>query len=127
MKQILVDTNIIIDYTNGKDRFLQKLLKLQEQCEIELLVNPIIVSEFFTDINLRDGLKMNRAKELFKLFTHKDITCKMGYKAADYLRSGQILSLPDAILAAFSIEKDIFLATRNAKHFNKIRGLEFYH
>ena len=127
MKQILIDTNIIIDYTNGKDRFLQKLFKLQEQCEVELLVNPIIVSEFFTDINLQDGFKMSRAKDLFKLFTHSDITCKMGYKAADYLRSGQILSLPDALLAAFCIEKNIFLATRNNKHFNKIRGLEFYH
>lgn len=127
MKQIFIDTNIIIDYSKGKDRLLQKLLKLQERCEAELVVNPVVISEFFTDKNLQDETKMARAKELFQLFTHADITCKMGYKAANYLMYGFSLSLGDALIAAFCTEKNIILATRNTKHFHRVYGLKFYH
>jgi len=51
MDKVLVDTNVLIDYSKGKDASLGRLLEKQKQVKVELFVNPIVVTEFLTDKN----------------------------------------------------------------------------
>lgn len=123
MRKIFVDTDLIIDYTNKKNRQLEKLLTQQESAVVELFINPVIIAEFFSDQKLEHTEKWEEAKELFKFFTHIDITSKIGYLAGEYLRKGKIQFLGDALIAATCINHDLNLATRNKKHFQKIMDL----
>ncbi len=45
--KVFVDTNIIIDYTKGFEKNLLSLLEKQDKKEIEIFINPIIITEFF--------------------------------------------------------------------------------
>jgi len=62
MKKILVDTNVLIDYTNGCSQKLEFLIEDQKNGKVNLYVNPVIVAEFFTDRNLKNKNELPRSR-----------------------------------------------------------------
>lgn len=126
MTQVLVDTDVLIDYSKGFDRFLGDLLKRQTAGEVELYVNPVIVAEFFTDQKLKDKKKQTEAEDFFNLFGFKEINKKMGQQVGELLREKRIGFLGDAVIAATCLVDSLALATKNKKHFKKVPQLKFY-
>lgn len=126
MIKVLVDTDLLIDYSKGHSRFLEKLLQKQLKGELELYVNPIVVAEFFTDRGLKDKKKLVKAHEFFHLFGVIDINKKIGLLAGEFLRENRTSFLGDALIAATCICEGLQLATGNKKHFTKVSRLEFY-
>lgn len=126
MIQILVDTDILIDYSKGHSRFLEALLTGQERGNMELFINPVVVAEFMTDRTLRDEKKHLQASEFLQLFSLKDVTKSVGFAAGKLLREGHVLFLGDAMIAATCVVNNFQLATRNIRHFNKVPSLLIY-
>lgn len=126
MIQVLVDTDVLIDYSKGFDRFLGDLLKRQTDGEVELYVNPVVLAEFLTDQKLRDKKKHAEAEDFFNLFGFKEINKKMGQRVGELLREKRVEFLGDAFLAATCLVDNLVLATKNKKHFKKVPQLKFY-
>lgn len=126
MKNILVDTDVIINFSKGKDRELKELLEVQESGNCELFINPVIQAEYFTDRNLLNKEKMQKAISFFSFFTMVDIDRKVGFKAGELLREGKVQFIGDAFIAATCLIRNLFLKTANRKHFTKIKELELY-
>lgn len=126
MKKIIVDTDVLIDYSKGYRNHLENLLKKQNQAELELYVTPINVAEFFTDKNLADPEKHAKAKEFFTFFRTIEITKNTGLVAGELLRNSQTHYLGDALVAASCLISQAVLYTRNKAHFSQVAGLKLY-
>lgn len=126
MKSVFIDTDILINYSKGKDKTLDLLFNLQSKQIIDLYINPIVISEFFADTNLKNTKRLEMAKEFISLFRVIDIDKKAGLLAGKMLRNKQSDFLGDALIASSCVVNKISLATGNKKHFAKIPKLEFY-
>lgn len=126
MNEIFVDTDILIDYSKGKSKFLGTLLAKQEKGEVELFINPIVIAEFLTDRALVSKAKLALAQEFLALFSLKEITKQIGFVAGELLRNGMVDYLGDAMIAATCVAHGLRLATRNAKHFRTVSQIKFY-
>ncbi|MEK7111173.1 MAG: PIN domain-containing protein [Patescibacteria group bacterium] len=125
MTKVMVDTNILIDYTNGYQNDLAKLLAQAGKGEIRLLINPVVVAEYLADKKLKIASAKKIADEFLNLFSCTNITKKIGELTGRIIRTHSDLAWRDAMIAACCLIEDCLLATRNRKHFNKIRGLKF--
>ena len=125
MKKILVDTDILIDYSKGYDRFLGDLLRKQEEGSVELFVTPVNIAEYMTDTGLSDYKGLEKAVAFFDFFTVKEIGKTVGILAGQYLRDGKTDYLGDALVAAVAVDGGMTLVTRNIRHFQKIPRLSF--
>ncbi len=123
MKKILVDTDILIDYSKGYDRFLGTLLERQSKGEIELFVTPVNITEFMTDTSLTEPKRREKAVAFLDLFTVKETGRAIGLLAGQYLRERKTEYLGDSMIAASAVSAGMSLATRNRKHFKNIPGL----
>lgn len=126
MDKILVGTDILIDYSKGYSGPLQKLFELQETRKAELFINPVIAAEFFTDQNLSIKSKFNQAKKFLGLFGMININREIGILAGSLSRTKAVSFLGDSLIAAACLQKKLKLATRNKKHFNNVKNLNFY-
>ena len=124
MDNILVDTNILIDYTKSKSIFLKQLLEKQKAGEVSLFINPVILSEFLADKSLLNKAKHDKALDFISNFSVIDINKKTGILSGEIQRYNSVVFLADSLIAANCLENNFILATRNKKHFAKIRSLK---
>lgn len=125
MIKIMVDTNVLIDYTNGYKNDLEGFLSLAEKGKIRLFINPIVVAEYLTDRKLKLVSARKIANEFLNFFTCTQITKNIGEMTGEMLRNNADLTWRDVMIAACCLNGDCQLATRNRKHFGKIKGLKF--
>lgn len=125
MIKVLIDTDILIDYSKGCGRLLEKLQQKQREGKIELYLNPVVITEFFTDRNLKNKEKFAQACIFFNFFPVVEINKKIGLLAGELLRENKTSFLGDALIAATCLSTGLKLATGNQKHFIKIENLEF--
>lgn len=120
-KNLLVDTNILIDFSKGQSQLLGKYLTAEEW---QLVINPVIVAEFLNDKWLINRTKQKKAEEFISLFKCVGINKEEGIKTGELIRSGQADYLGDALIAATCLTGKMPLLTRNQKHFKKVKGLK---
>ena len=122
MIKVLIDTDILIDYSKDRDTVLDKLLS---EKNVELYVNPVVIAEFLADQNLVSQKKLNEALDFLSRFKMININKKIGIETGRIMRKIPSLNWKDAMIAACCLVENCRLATRNQKHFNKITGLKF--
>jgi len=122
MKKVLVDTNILIDFSKDKDRLLVKYLNETDKWEI--WINPVIAAEFLNDKFLVDRAKLKKAKEFIGLFKCVSIDKKEGVKTGELILSGQVDYLGDGMITASCLRNNMYLLTRNVKRFKKVKRLK---
>lgn len=126
MKKILIDTNIIIDYTKGFGKNLIELFRLKEKKQLELFVNPVVLAEFYADKNLLKPKEIELINKLFQTFSIIDISKDIGLLTGTLLRTGQVVFIGDALIAATCLQHNLLLSTNNKKDFMKVKELNFY-
>jgi len=120
--KVLIDTDILIDYSKDRDTVLDKLLS---EKNVELYVNPVVIAEFLADQNLVSQKKLDEALDFLSRFKMININKKIGIETGRIMRKVPSLNWKDAMIAACCLVENCRLATRNQKHFNKITGLKF--
>lgn len=123
MPKILIDSDVLIDYSKGWGVDLEKVLANPEH---EVYVTPVNIAEFLNDKNLKSEDKYAQALEFLRSFLVEDIDRSVGQRTGELLRSKQIDYLGDALIAATCLRYDLVLLTRNKKHFTRVKGLKFY-
>jgi predicted nucleic acid-binding protein len=114
MKNVLVDTDILIHFLRGNVKALNVLSGLLEDADISCSV--ITVAEIHAGMKPHEREK---TVELLDSLTILDITVKIAEKAGQYKRSikSQNLELDDCFIAATAHEKNALLLTGNGKHY----------
>lgn len=128
MTNIVLDTNILIDYVNGYAPWVENILS-QKRETIQLILPTIVIAEYFTSIYLEDKKQVKVAEETFKLFKKQDLTEEIAKILGSILRRKSYIpsaSLADLIVASTAIYLNTPLATRNKTHFSKIPNLSFF-
>lgn len=126
MKNIFIDTNVLIDYSKGHGVKLTPLLKKQGEKMVHLFISTIIIVEYMNDYNLTSKEKTSLAKKFLQNFTSIDINRKIAYITANLLKTKQISYIGDALIAATCLENRLELMTNNQKDFKNVRGLKFW-
>jgi predicted nucleic acid-binding protein len=126
MLKVLVDTDVLIDYSKGYSGTLEELFNSQAKSQAELFINPVIIAEFYTDKKLKNKHRREKAAEFLRFFKIANISGKVGSLAGELLRENRVSFLGDALIAATAVTEKLKLATRNRKHFKNVPDLEFY-
>lgn len=126
MKKIVVDTDILIDYTHNRAVWVPPLLKLSTY---QLVIPTIVVAEYFAATSLDEKEKAGLADEILTPFIRQDLTEEIAREMGVIMRHKSFppgAGTADLIIASTAIYLDAPLATRNNNDFKGIPGLRFF-
>ena len=130
----LADTTYLIDLINGDHKAVDVARELDELGELVCL-SVISAEEYLRGIyylywDNKEKLrrKLAEARRDLSAFEILPITYEIAAKAAEIevmlIKSGEMLSLPDILIASTAICHNLILITRNVKHFQRIPNLK---
>jgi tRNA(fMet)-specific endonuclease VapC len=120
--QLVIDTDIIIDFLRGKSMLLQKAVE-QFDCGI-------------TAVSLYElqavAVRSQRQEELFAEFLTTVAVLPFDHASASMAaqiwrglqQKGQIIGLPDTLIGGICLAHDVPLLTHNKRHFQRITNLK---
>ena len=118
----VVDSNILIRFTNGELSIEQKAWFENRLRANDLQISTITRTEFLAKPSMTDAIDI-----IYKDFLDKFITLPLTYLIADlagYLRSRFGLLLGDSIVAATALFYDLPVVTADGRGFHKVTGLK---
>lgn len=126
MRKIVVDTDILIDYTHSRAVWVPPLLELPTY---QLVIPTIVVAEYFAATSLDEKEKAELANKILLPFIRQDLTEEIAREMGEIMRHKSYppgAGTADLIIASTAIYLDAPLATRNKSHFQGIPGLRFF-
>lgn len=126
MSKLLVDTNIIVDYTHSANTILRDLFGKQINQKVQLYISLLTITEFLTGIDMENLDSGEKSKKLLENFEVTTPNKTIAYIAATLLRKKYTQLIADAYIAATCLYYNFELVTRNIKHFKNIPGLKIY-
>ena len=126
MKKILIDTDVLINYSFGFNKKLNELIKKQNNNELQLYTNPIIIAEFLNNKKLDKKKDLIHTEEFLDEFNSVIITKETARIVGGLLRKQTIPFLADAFIAASCLQFNLQLYTNNKKDFRKVKKLKLF-
>lgn len=118
---VLIDTNIFIEIFRNKDKTLQALIdNFDEAC-----INTIIYLEPVRgEPDKKRYAAMESYLSQYRLLHLTPAICQTSIDLMRQFKLSNGLDFPDALIAATCLENDLFLFTKNQKHFRFIPNLK---
>lgn len=120
---VVADTDLIIDFLRGRGP--------GARLTRELLVDRRLRLTAVTGFELRVGADfLDRREQILRLFRSRTVALDLasalraGEVAAELNRAGSAIGFADCLQAGICLRHDLPLATRNRKHFDRVRGLQ---
>jgi len=124
VENILIDTDIVIEYLRSREKASTKLIKLMQ--EHDLFLSSI--SEFELYLGAKTVRHQNDLEILFSEMEVIPFDFGCGKIAADIWKDTQSrhqhIEIKDIFIASIAINNDIWFQTFNTKHFQGIKGLK---
>jgi hypothetical protein len=121
ISKFLIDSDILIDFLRGLNEARDFLCKLRK--EGELLISVINLVEIYSGKEIKNTKKRKIIDQFLSEFKIIPLDEDLA-KLAGEIRLNYYLPFADAIVAATTIYTGSILATRNVKHFSKIKSLK---
>ncbi len=122
---VLVDSDILIEVSRGKNEdILSRWIELS-QSDIPILYSPVSTAELWAGARPQEH---DALTDLFRTLLCAPIDRETGQQAGDYLRQyhkSHGLELGDALIASTALLNHAELWTRNRKHY-PMKELSFY-
>ena len=126
MENILIDTDVVIDYLRSRDKSSTELIKLMQ--EHDLFLSSI--SEFELYLGAKTARHQNDLELLFSEVEVIPFDFGCGKIAAgiwkDTQSRHQHIEIKDIFIASIAISNDVWLQTFNTKHFKGIKDLKIW-
>lgn len=127
MINVVLDTNIIIDYTRKANPLLRKLLDKVLDKKIALFIPSIVILELMSGQETHQKDKLDDLEVLIKKSEFIPLDYELSKLSGFIVRDAKgMIQSGDAIVAATALSLNAKLATRNKKHFSGIKDLRFY-
>lgn len=129
--KIIVDTNILIDFSRKVKKkkeklFWPQLVAFAKKEGHQLIIPSICLFEFFSGKEMDKPENMEKADNLLSDMIVLDINEEISRKAGELFRKYEFeIGVVDYLLAATALVLDGNLVTLNKKHFQDIKGLKF--
>lgn len=123
MEEVLIDTDVFIDFLRGFHLRIKPLFEKVQNREIIASVSVITLIELYS------GKTINRDKPIIVQFLSffKIIPVEIElFELAGKIKRSNNLIIADAIIAATSIQKGTKLCTFNIKNFAPVPGIKLY-
>ena len=117
MKAILVDSDILIEVSRGKDRLILERWNALANSDSALFCSPVTVAEIWHGARANEHAVL---KSLFAAVPCITIDLEIGVVAGGYMREywkSHRVELGDALIAATATTHKLDLWTRNRKHY----------
>jgi len=119
-KQILVDTDVIVDFLRGDT----KAISYVEDHSAEIVLSSIVVAELYAGVRDDERARLDDFVSLFPVLPiTSEIAKTGGLFRRDYHKSYGI-GLADALMAATAVTEGAELKTLNTKHYPMLKGLK---
>ena len=126
MENILIDTDIVIEYLRSRDKVSTELVRLLR----DHVVYISAISEFELFLGARTERHLNDLEMVFNQVVVIPFDFGCGRIAADIWRNRetthQNLEIKDIFIASIAIYEDLWLRTFNEKHFKGIEKLKLW-
>lgn len=126
MENILIDTDIVIEYLRNKDKYSTELIKLMQ--EHDLFLSSI--SEFELYLGAKTVRHQNDLEILFSEVEVIPFDFGCGKIAANIWKETQArhqhVEIKDIFIASIAISNDVWLQSFNKRHFQGITGLKVW-
>lgn len=125
MATYLFDTGLVLRHLRGQRRTVQLLRGLGKESRLAIAS----VTRLEVHAGMQPEERYATSKLLARLSTidlDREIADRAGDLIADGKKTGQVLSVPDAIIAATAIGHGLTLVTLNRGDFQHISGLSLY-
>ena len=117
---VLVDTNIFIEIVRNGDEKLQNVIDGFDHT----FINTIIYFELIRgEPDKKQYAKRERYLQNYELIHLDTETCDLAIKLMRKFKLSNGLDFPDALIASTCIANDLYLFTKNRKHFEFIPEL----
>ena len=119
-ESVLVDTNIFIEIFRNQDDSLQKVVDDFDRT----MINTIIYFELVSgEPNKKRYAQREKYLQDYELVHLDPETCKLAISLMRKFKLSNGLDFPDALIASTCIVRDLYLFTKNRKHFEFIPEL----
>jgi len=119
-KQILIGTDVIVDFLRG----YTKAISYVEKHSAEIVLSSIVVAELYAGVRDDERARLDDFVALFPVLSiTSEIAKTGGLFKRDYHKSYGI-GLADALMAATAVTEDAELKTLNTKHYPMLKGLK---
>ena len=121
MEVILLDTNILIEILKGNQKTIQQV----ESLHTTLYVSSITVMELY--YGALNKAEIKRLEKFIMLFTVLHIDKEISIRSAELIKvyaKSHTLDIPDSLIAATALEKELTLFTYNTKDFKYISHIK---
>jgi hypothetical protein len=119
-KQIIVDTDVIVDFLRG----YAKAVSYLENHSAEIVLSSIVVAELYAGVRDDERARLDDFVSLFPVLPiTSEIAKAGGLFKRDYHKSYGI-GLADALMAATAVAENAELKTLNTKHYPMLKGLK---
>lgn len=122
MTRYLLDTGLVLRHLRGQRRVVSFLRNLSKSERLSIAT--------VTRLEVHAGMKPDERYATQKLLSRlavydldREIADKAGDLIAASMRSGRVLGVPDAIIAATAISNNLTLVTLNPNDFRNVAGL----
>lgn len=126
MENILIDTDIAIEYLRSKDKGSSELVRLLR----DHFIYVSAISEFELFLGARTERHQDDLKMLFEQIAFVPFNFGCGMIAADIWKNRkanhQHFEIKDIFIASIAIHEDLWLRTFNEKHFRGIERLRIW-
>ena len=119
----LIDTAILIDHFRGTRKATAFLSKTRK--EERLWISLISIAEIFAGRKMSEAVKNRKVRRLLRTFRTAYLDIKIAVLAGEISRDYEVL-LPDALIAATALRKDLTLASRNLNDFSRVPHLKVH-
>ena len=126
MEDILIDTDVVVEYLRSKDKPSTELIKLLQEHDVFLSS----ISEFELFLGAKTGRHQNDLEMLFSEVDVIPFDFGCGNIAANIWKDLQLthqhLEIKDIFIASIAIHNNVWLRTFNEKHFKGIEKLKIW-
>lgn len=126
---VVVDTNVVFDSTRGRDRVFFSWLEGES---IAAVLPALVVFEIYVGQEMTETKSVETVEFILSECLVLDFTPSMAKLAGELVRKLTISAVEASIAATYLFlqqqfpDRQVFLATKNKKHFRDIPGIKFY-
>jgi predicted nucleic acid-binding protein len=125
LRVLLIDTDVLIEVSRGRDRFVLAQWEEVGRENSFALCSPVTIAELWRGVRPYEQLSLI---DLLSTMTCIPIDAEVGRRAGDYMRQfakSHRLEIPDALIAATASVHNLQLWTRNRRHY-PMQDIAFY-